>query len=126
MEAVTEPEEYRRGYPDDVAACRALRPAVYEAARAMRTDPDPAVGAEALGVLSACLLDAAELAQHRAEVARWLSAAGGHRPRGAGRPAPVLAAFLAGGPVIDVGDWRDRLRRKALQELAENISPPQP
>ncbi|HTJ39771.1 MAG TPA: hypothetical protein VL738_41695 [Dactylosporangium sp.] len=208
MEAVTEPEEYRRGYPDDVAACRALRPAVYEAARAMRMDPGPAVGAEALGVLSACLLDAAELAQHRAEVARWLSGpdfapldlhtrvlavlnlrswgydttpmmhadpdplvraaaatgAPADSPTAArvllealsaarwsgwafphfgpvywteilpaaidraapGDLAPVLAAFLAGRPVIDVGDWRDRLRRKALPELTENVSPPQP
>ncbi|GAB3840623.1 hypothetical protein ACFPIJ_44890 [Dactylosporangium cerinum] len=53
-----EPDERRRGFPADVDACRAARPAVHRAVSALRADADPSVAAAALGTLLACLLDA--------------------------------------------------------------------
>jgi hypothetical protein len=72
MGAAAEPEERRPGCPADVAACRALRPAVHRAAAALRTDPDPAVATRALGAVLACLLDAPELAHHQPVTAEYL------------------------------------------------------
>ncbi|MEV4514447.1 hypothetical protein AB0K00_36480 [Dactylosporangium sp. NPDC049525] len=72
MGAAAEPDERRPGCAADVAACRALRPSVYHAAAALRTDTDPAVAAKALEALHACLLDAPELAHHRPDAAGWL------------------------------------------------------
>ncbi|WP_327001293.1 hypothetical protein OHA72_40065 [Dactylosporangium sp. NBC_01737] len=72
MRAAAEPEDRLAGCPDDVAACRALRPSVYPAAVALRTDADPVVAGKALQALHACLLDAPELAHHRSEAAGWL------------------------------------------------------
>ncbi len=69
--AVDEYDGRRRGSPADVTACRAARPSVFRVAHAMRGDPDPAIDSAALGAALACLLDAPELAQHRAEVAVW-------------------------------------------------------
>ncbi|MEV0130632.1 hypothetical protein AB0H83_19480 [Dactylosporangium sp. NPDC050688] len=75
MGAAAEPEDRRPGYPADVAACRALRPLVYDAAARFRADPDPAVAAGALRAVLACLLDAPELAGHRPAAAGWLRGA---------------------------------------------------
>jgi hypothetical protein len=61
----------RRGLPVDVEACRAVRPSVFGVARAMRGDPDPSTAAAALGAALASLLDAPQLAHHRAEAATW-------------------------------------------------------
>ncbi|SDL20173.1 hypothetical protein [Nonomuraea jiangxiensis] len=91
MQHITEPDGRRRGFPADVAACRAIRPSVYRAAYAMRTDPDPAVASEALGTLLACLLDAPELADHRAEAAAW--SRGGRALAGLDKHARVMAVM---------------------------------
>ncbi|WP_426502410.1 HEAT repeat domain-containing protein [Dactylosporangium sp. McL0621] len=72
MEAAAEHEQWPpAGGAAEIAACRAARPRVYQAARSWCTDPDPEVVAAALGTI-ACLLDAPELNGHRRGVAAWL------------------------------------------------------
>ncbi|MEU6074006.1 hypothetical protein [Micromonospora sp. NPDC047074] len=90
MQHTTEPDERRRGLLADVAACRAARPSVYRTAYALRTDPDPAVASEALGTMLACLLDAPELAHHRAEATAWSH---GHALAGLDKHSRVMAVL---------------------------------
>ncbi|WP_285559820.1 hypothetical protein [Actinoplanes regularis] len=78
----------RRGFPADVEACRALRPSVFPVVRAMRSDPDPVIASAASGAALACLLDAPELAHHRAGTATWPD---GHALAGLDRYSRVMA-----------------------------------
>jgi hypothetical protein len=78
------------GVPADVEACRAVRPSVFRAARAMRSDPDPAVASAALAAALASLLDAPELAHHRAEATAW---ADGHALTGLDRYSRAMAVI---------------------------------
>jgi hypothetical protein len=90
MQHAAEPDERRRGFRGDVEACRAVRPSVFRVARAMRSDPDPAIASAALGTALACLLDAPELAHHRAETAAW---SGGHALAGLDTYSRVMAVL---------------------------------